>query len=165
MQCHRHLLDIEVWWPICNVLQVLHLVRAQCSNSSLVTIVKLIERHFGDGFTVRFEMYDAAPASPPAPLPYFVKADGSVLSDEVEVGKYLSSEGAPSLLEGEVAAMDSMLAESGTLAKPVKAATKSKTAEVRPLEGFAVFCGSPPEPPAPRSLRSVYSHLWAMRST
>lgn len=112
------------------MLQELHLVRAQCSNSSLVTIVKLVERCFSDGFTVRFEMYDAAPAGPPAPLPYFKKPDGTVVSDEIELGKYLASEGAPSLLEGDAAVMDSLLADSGALAKPVKTATKSKTAEV-----------------------------------
>lgn len=126
------------------MLQVLHLVRAQCGSSSLVTIVKLIERSFSDGFTVRFEMYDAAPASPPAPLPYFIKTDGSVLSDEIELGKYLSSGVVPSLLEGDATAMDSLLAESGTLTKPVKAATKSKTAEVFSPLGACCACRSPP---------------------
>lgn len=111
-------------------LQVLHLVRAQCTNSSLVTIVKVVERCFSDGFTVRFEMYDAAPASPPAPLPYFNKPDGTLITDEIELGKYLAGEGCASLLDGDAAAMASLFAESNALAKPVKIATKSKTAEV-----------------------------------
>lgn len=114
------------------MLQVLHLVRAQCGSSSLVTTVKLIERSFGDGFTVRFEMYDAAPASPPAPLPYFMKPDNTVVTDELELGKYLCSQGAPSLMEGDAAVIDASVADCSALAKPVKTATKSKTAEVCP---------------------------------
>lgn len=95
--------------------------------------MKLIERCFSDGCTVRFQMYDAAPASPPAPLPYFEKPDDTVILDEIELGRYLAAGGCPSLLDGDSAAMDVLFADVSSLGKPVKAATKSKTAEVRSL--------------------------------
>lgn len=81
-------------------LQDLHLIKAQCSTSTLVTKIKIVERYFADGVTVEFHMHDVAPAAPPAPLPYF--ANGSdVLSDENAVAKYLAENGAQKLSSGD----------------------------------------------------------------
>jgi hypothetical protein len=113
-------------------MQDLHLIKAQCSTSTLVTKVKIVERCFDDGVTVEFHMHDIAPAAPPAPLPYF--ANGSdVFSDENAVVKYLVENGAQKLWSGDKilpAAIEAVILESPAVNQAVKLATKSKTLEV-----------------------------------
>jgi hypothetical protein len=112
-------------------IQVLHLVTSQCHASSLVTKVKLVERCFKDGVSVRFEMYELAPTDAPAPLPYFVKPDGTIVTDELELSKYLAAEGSPALAPTEGSAdRDSLLSSEVEVNKTIKAACKSKTPEV-----------------------------------
>jgi hypothetical protein len=98
-----------------------------------VTKVKLVERCFKDGVSVRFQMYELAPAESPAPLPYFVKPDGSIVTDELELSKYLAVEGSPTLVPAASADdSDSLLTSEVNVNKTIKAACKSKTAEVCP---------------------------------
>lgn len=112
-------------------IQVLHLVKSQCHASSLVTKVKLVERCFKDGVSVRFEMYELAPTDAPAPLPYFVKPDGTIVTDELDVSKYLAAEGSPTLVPTVAGSdSDSLLTSEADVNKAIKAACKSKTAEV-----------------------------------
>jgi hypothetical protein len=115
-------------------VQVLHLVKAQCSASSLVTKVKLIERCFDDGVEVEFYMYDAAPSAPPAPLPYFVNPDESIVSAENDLALHLATAGATRLIPGndhEARISELLTTVSPGVSKAVKAAAKSKTPEVR----------------------------------
>ena len=112
-------------------VQVLHLVKSQCHASSLVTKVKLVERCFQEGVSVRFEMYECAPSDAPTPLPYFVKPDGTIVTDELELSKYLAAEGSPVLVPAEASAeSDNLLSSEVDVNKTIKAACKSKTAEV-----------------------------------
>ena len=112
-------------------VQVLHLVKSQCHASSLVTKVKLVERCFKDGVSVRFEMYECAPADAPAQLPYFVKPDGTIVIEELVLSKYLAAEGSPALVPAEASAVsDSLLSSEVHVNKAIKTACKSKTAEV-----------------------------------
>lgn len=103
-------------------------MKSQCHASTLVTKVKLVERSFKDGVTVRFEMYDLAPSDPPAPLPYFVKPDGSVISDELELSKYLAAEGSPALAVPSES--ESLVSSEAEVNKAIKTAVKSKNTEV-----------------------------------
>lgn len=105
----------------------LHLVKAQCQNSTFVTKVKVVERCFADGFTVEFNMHDVAPSEGP-PLPYFA-VDGTVMPDENEVVLMLAKSGAPSLMGDasvDSAKLESAIAASLEIVKMVKAAVKSK---------------------------------------
>ena len=116
------------------MLQDLHLVKAQCSASTLVTKVKLVERCFENDSTVEFHMHDAAPSAPPAPLPYFVKPEGDIVSDESALVRYMADLGAPGLAKGDgvhAEALASALDSTPTLSKAAKLATKSKDEEVR----------------------------------
>lgn len=106
-------------------------MKSQCHASSLVTKVKLVERCFQDGVSVRFEMYELAPTDAPAPLPYFVKPDGTIVTDELELSKYLAVEGSPALFPAESSGdSDTLLTSEVDVNKSIKAACKSKTAEV-----------------------------------
>jgi hypothetical protein len=111
--------------------QVLHLIKSQCGSSTLVIKVKLVERCFVNGFTVKFEMYDSAPTG--TQLPYFSKPDGSVINDEIDLAQYLSTSGAAPLSNAgsvDAAALQTVLDGSPEVGKTVKTATKSKTEEV-----------------------------------
>jgi hypothetical protein len=110
-------------------VQVLHLVKSQCHASTLVTKVKLVERCFGEGATVRFEMYDVAPSDAPSPLPYFQKPDGTIVTDELALSQYLAAEGSQSLRS--TAENVVVVSDNAELSKNVKTACKSKNAEVR----------------------------------
>lgn len=115
-------------------LQDLHLVKAQCSASTLVTKVKLVERCFENDSTVEFHMHDAAPADAPAPLPYFVKPQGDLVSDDSALARYMADLGAPGLTQGDgldADALASVLGSTLSLNKAAKVATKSKGEEVR----------------------------------
>lgn len=135
--------------------QVLHVVKAQCSASSFVTKVKLVERCFDGDATVRFEMYDAAPAAPPTQLPYFVDGADKVQTDENGVVRGLGEQGAAKLVSGDgvdTAAVDAVLASSADVSKAVKAATKSKTEQVRrrgamARAAWAIRCAQQGPPP------------------
>jgi hypothetical protein len=115
-------------------VQVLHLVKAQCSGSPFVTKVKLVERTFDGDASVRFEMYDAAPTAPPATLPYLVKStDSKVVTDENEAICFLAESGAPKILTGEGIKNDAVadvLSTAPAVGKAVKLAVKSKTEAV-----------------------------------
>lgn len=115
------------------LLQDLHLIKAQCSTSTLVTKVKLVERCFSSEATVNFQMYDAAPPPPAPQLPYFTCDDG-VVTDENAAAQKLADGGARQLLQGEGLCADALaavLSASPTVNKAVKCAIKSKTEEVR----------------------------------
>lgn len=118
------------WAPV----QDLHLVKAQCSNSTLVAKIKLVEQCFVDDATVNFVMYETAPKPGDGPiLPYFA-AEGQVFDTDNAVVAYLAREGAPHLLEGgnvDPAAITSAVDVcQSSVVKAVKTATKSKNAEV-----------------------------------
>lgn len=114
-------------------VQDLHVVRAQCSSSTLVTKVKVLERAFENDSAVEFQMYDAAPAAPPVPLPYFVMPDGATASDEKAVALYLARNGAPGMAAGDTVqseAVEAVLDALPAVARAIKAATKAKDEEV-----------------------------------
>ena len=122
-------------------LQDLHLVKAQCSASTLVTKVKLVERCFENDSTVEFHMHDAAPADAAAPLPYFVKPEGDLVSDESALARYMADKGAPGLTQQDGVDADllaSALQTTLSLNKAAKVATKSKGEEVRAVAQIAV---------------------------
>lgn len=115
-------------------LQDLHLFKGQCATSTLVAKVKLVERSFVGDATVEFQMYDAAPPPPAPQLPYFTHGE-VVDSEENSIARYLAEKGAPQLIEGDGVALDALttaLGASAAVNKAVKAATKSKTAQVLP---------------------------------
>lgn len=109
------------------------MVRAQCSNSTLVSKVKVLERAFENNSAVEFQMYDAAPAAPPVPLPYFVMPDGNTASSENAVSLYLARKGAPGMVAGEAVQseeVEAILDMLPAVAKASKATTKAKDEEV-----------------------------------
>lgn len=115
----------------------MHLVKAQCSNSSLVTKIKLVERSFVGDASVNFVMYETAPKPGDGPvLPYFA-AEGQDFGTDNAVAEYLAREGAPHLLEGgnvDAAAISlSVDLCQSAIVKAIKTATKSKNAEVSQL--------------------------------
>ena len=108
-------------------------MKAQCSASAFVTKVKLVERCFDGDATVKFEMYEVAPAAPPTQLPYFVDAEGTVQPDENGVVHLLAERAATGLVSGEgvdAGAVEAAIAPSADVSKAVKAAAKSKTEQV-----------------------------------
>jgi hypothetical protein len=127
-------------------VQDLHLVKAQCGASTLVAKVKLVERCFEKDCSVEFHMHDTAPSDPPAPLPYFVKPSGEIETDEKDLARYLAKEGAPELTRGQNIQLDALttvLERSAPLNKAVKAAVKSKDAEVESSRRSRYMCHAP----------------------
>ena len=121
-------------------VQDLHLVKAQCGASTLVTKVKLVERCFKGDHTVQFHMHESAPSAPPAPLPYFETSEGEVLTEEKDVARHLAKHGAGDLIRGanvQLDALPTVLDHSATVNKAVKTATKSKDAEMRSCTCFS----------------------------